>query len=128
MALFSAKADFTASASEAISSSRRGAGGAALRLRSQPVFDRHKRLLAYAKTRDSELNLAQISAGWGKVELFRRPFQERARFQAAQRRAKKAGRGMWDACNGHFHTAKPAFRTRSSKRYAGAPESGRRSR
>ena len=49
------------------------------------------------------LGVAQIAAGWAKVFVFEDPFQQLARFQEAQRRARSGGRGAWRACGGNFH-------------------------
>lgn len=70
----------------------------------QDARDRYGRLLAYVTLRGgSQLNLGQVSAGWSSAYVFRRPFTQLGRFQAAERSARAAGRGVWGACGGDFH-------------------------
>jgi micrococcal nuclease len=71
----------------------------------QDTRDRFGRLLAYVTTLPGR-NLAaeQLAAGWAKVFVFERPFQQLGRFRTAERRARGAGRGAWRLCGGNFHT------------------------
>jgi endonuclease YncB( thermonuclease family) len=67
----------------------------------QPLFDRFDRLLAYATLRNGpQLNKAQIVAGWAKVFVVGRRFQQHASFKRAARRASRQGRGAWGLCGG----------------------------
>ena len=84
-----------------------GGEGRRVTLRTDPTQDtrdRFRRLLAYVTTIGGK-NLAtqQLSAGWAKVFMFQgRRFQRLARFRAAERRARRANRGAWRLCGGHF--------------------------
>ncbi len=67
--------------------------------------DRYGRLLAYV-WRDDGLfvNLAMLSDGFANEYTFDRPYHHRARFRAAAREARAAGRGLWapETCDGDF--------------------------
>jgi len=69
----------------------------------QDTFDRYRRLLAYADTVGGSLAVNQLRAGWAKVYVFRRNFQQLTRFRTAERTARNAHRGAWRACRGNFH-------------------------
>jgi endonuclease YncB( thermonuclease family) len=73
----------------------------------QATFDRYGRLLAYVRTTSgNQLNVAQVARGWAEVYVYGgRPFQQVARFRAAERRARSAHRGVWGRCGGDFHKA-----------------------
>jgi micrococcal nuclease len=85
-----------------------GGDGRRVTLRTDPTQDTRDsfgRLLAYVTT-SANRNLAvdQLAGGWAKVFVFDRPFRQLARFRAAERRAKTAGRGSWTTCGGNFHS------------------------
>jgi endonuclease YncB( thermonuclease family) len=70
----------------------------------QDTFDRFDRLLAYVTTRGGILlQTRQLADGWAKTYVFDRRFRQLRRFQAAERRARSARRGVWRLCGGHFH-------------------------
>jgi endonuclease YncB( thermonuclease family) len=73
----------------------------------QATFDQYGRLLAYVQTTGgTQLNLAQVAAGWAEVYVFDGvPFRRVASFRAAERRARVAKRGVWARCGGDFHRA-----------------------
>jgi endonuclease YncB( thermonuclease family) len=73
----------------------------------QDTFDRFGRLLAYVRTTTgNQLNVAQVAAGWAKTYVYGgNPFQQTARFRAAERRARSRHRGVWGRCGGNFHQA-----------------------
>ena len=74
----------------------------------QRVFDRYDRLLAYVRTRSGiNLGLRQLSAGWGRVYVYGRRFQEYRHFRNAAEEARAAGRGLWASCAGNFHQPIP---------------------
>ena len=71
---------------------------------SQGLFDRYRRLLAYVTIRERQtLNAFQLARGWAKVYVFRKPFARLSAFRTAQRRARRADRGVWGLCGGRFH-------------------------
>ena len=83
-------------------------GGLRIRLVTDPSqdrFDRYGRLLAYVmRRRDGrDLGRAQVAAGWAKVYVFDRPFRRVRAYRRAARRARRADRGVWGRCGGHFH-------------------------
>ena len=69
----------------------------------QDTFDRYRRLLAYADTVGGSLAVNQLRAGWAKVYVFRRSFQQLARFGSAERATRHARRAVWRTCGGNFH-------------------------
>ncbi len=70
----------------------------------QPLRDRRGRLLAYVKRLDgANLGLRQLRAGWARLLVGKERFQLFDRFRATQRRARRARRGAWRLCRGHFH-------------------------
>src|SRR4051794_12965232 len=73
----------------------------------QSTFDRYGRLLAYVRTiTGNQLNVAQVASGWAEVYVYGgKPFQQVARFRAAERRARSGQRGVWRRCGGDFHQA-----------------------
>ncbi|MGH3334602.1 MAG: thermonuclease family protein, partial [Nocardioides sp.] len=74
----------------------------------QRVFDRYDRLLAYVRTRPGiNLGLRQLSAGWGRVYVYGRRFQEYRHFRSAAEEARVAARGVWASCAGTFHQPIP---------------------
>ena len=68
----------------------------------QPTRDRYRQLLAYVKTSRTQLNLAQLRAGWAKVFVVGRRFLRYDSFVAAESRARALGRGVWGRCEGDF--------------------------
>ena len=68
----------------------------------QPTRDRYGRLLAYVKTSSTQLNLAQLRAGWAKVFVVGRRFLRYESFVGAESRARAARRGVWGRCGGDF--------------------------
>ena len=86
-------------------------GGRGLRvtLRTDPTqdrVDRYGRLLAYVEpARGPMLQERMLSAGWATTYVFERPFGAVESFRAAERRARRAGRGVWGRCGGDFHRA-----------------------
>jgi micrococcal nuclease len=71
----------------------------------QDRIDRYGRLLAYV-IRDGGLDLgrAQLRRGWAKVYVYEHsPFLRLGAFRRAQRSARRADRGVWRLCGGHFH-------------------------
>ena len=85
-----------------------GSDGRRVVLRTDPTqdsFDRYGRLLAYATTRAGvSLQERQLRAGWAMVYVYdHTPFQQVRAFRHAQRGARRAGRGVWGACDGDFH-------------------------
>ena len=87
---------------------REGGRGARVRLTTDPtqdLFDRFGRLLAYVTRRGgTNLEVAQLRAGWAKVFVFDRPFRQLRRFRAAQAGARRGDRGVWGRCGGDFHS------------------------
>ncbi len=84
--------------------------GASVVLRSDSVADaedRYGRLLAHAFIGGRQLELAQLRRGWAEVYRFEgQRFDGLARFERAQKQARRAGRGVWSACDGDFHSAR----------------------
>jgi micrococcal nuclease len=67
----------------------------------QDERDRFDRLLAYI---EPSLQRRMLESGWAEVYVYERnPFQRVARFRAAERAARQAGRGVWGRCGGNFH-------------------------
>jgi endonuclease YncB( thermonuclease family) len=87
---------------------REGGRGVRVRLTTDPtqdLFDAFGRLLAYVTRRGgTNLEVAQLRAGWAKVFVFDRPFRQLRRFRAAQGRARRGDRGVWSRCGGDFHS------------------------
>jgi micrococcal nuclease len=62
--------------------------------------DRYGRILAHAFIGARQLEIAQLRRGWAKVYRYGgRRFDGLKRFEAAERSAKHAGRGVWGQCN-----------------------------
>lgn len=84
-----------------------GGDGRRVTLRTDPtqdVFDRYDRLLAYVTTSGAMLQTRMLSAGWATTYVYGgKPFQKVERFRAAERRARKADRGVY-MCDGDFHS------------------------
>lgn len=92
----------------------------------QPSFDRRRRLLAYVTPRGRKmLQLALLEAGWARVSLVRgKALQHLRSFRRSSARARRAPRGMFDACGGNFHKRAPARapkRTRPAVRSRSLP-------
>jgi endonuclease YncB( thermonuclease family) len=67
----------------------------------QPLFDRFDRLLAYAKLRNGpQMNKNQVVAGFAKVLVVGKRFQQYRSFKRAARAAKRQDRGVWGICGG----------------------------
>jgi micrococcal nuclease len=86
-----------------------GARGRRVVLRTDPSqerFDRYDRLLAYVTARGrGSLQKRQLRAGWTKVYVYGgKRFRQVRAFRRAERRARKAGRGVWGMCGGDFHS------------------------
>ena len=83
--------------------------GASVALRRDSVADaedRYGRILAHAFIGGRQLELAQLRRGWAEVYRFEgQRFDGLARFERAQDQARRAGRGVWSACGGDFHSA-----------------------
>lgn len=83
--------------------------GASVVLRRDSVAsakDRYGRILAHAFIGGHQLELAQLRRGWAEVYRFEgQHFDGLARFDRAQAQARRAGRGVWSACGGDFHSA-----------------------
>ena len=70
--------------------------------------DRYGRLLAHAFIDGRQLELAQLRRGWAYVYRYEgQRFDGLARFEAAERHARRAGLGVWGLCRGDFHSAEP---------------------
>jgi micrococcal nuclease len=84
--------------------------GASVALRRDSVADaedRYGRILAHAFIGRRQLELAQLRRGWAEVYRFdEQRFDGLARFERAQDQARRAGRGVWSACGGDFHSAR----------------------
>jgi endonuclease YncB( thermonuclease family) len=67
----------------------------------QPMFDRYDRLLAYVRLPSGrQLNRSQVAAGWAKVLVVGRRFQQYAEYKRYPSRAKREGLGAWGICGG----------------------------
>ena len=72
---------------------------------SQDRTDRFGRLLAYVDAGATDVGLAVVRAGHGEVFVFQqRPFARLAVYQQAEAEASGASRGVWEQCDGNFHT------------------------
>ena len=84
--------------------------GATVKLRTDPTqarTDRYRRLLAYVYRGKRQLNVTQIARGWSRTYVYGgKRFQQYGRFRAAERKARRAKRGVWRACGGDFHRAR----------------------
>lgn len=69
--------------------------------------DRYGRTLAYVRLPDGRLaEDAQLEAGWATVYVFEgHPVARDPEFRRSQAVARSAGRGVWGACDGDFHSA-----------------------
>ena len=85
--------------------------GATVTLRPDSVADsedRYGRLLAHAFIAGRQLEIAQLRRGWAEVYRFENQrFDGLGRFEAAERSARQAGRGVWERCEGDFHSGAP---------------------
>lgn len=81
--------------------------GARVTLRRDPTQDaedRYGRWLRYAAVDGRDLGLQQVRAGLADVYVFDgNPAKRVARYQAAARKARSRGAGVWGACGGDFH-------------------------
>jgi len=71
----------------------------------QDRYDRYRRLLAYARTTTSDLQIAQLQDGWANLYTYHhRPLQAPTPARARHTgRARTQHRGAWRLCNGDFH-------------------------
>ena len=69
--------------------------------------DRYGRTLAYVRLPDGRLaEDAQLAAGWATVYVFEGdPVERDPEFRRSQAAAREAGRGVWGACDGDFHSS-----------------------
>lgn len=86
-----------------------GGRGRRVTLRTDPTqdsVDRYGRLLAYV-TADGGgmLQERMLSAGWATTYVFEDAFSAVRSFRSAERRARRADRGVWARCGGDFHRA-----------------------
>jgi micrococcal nuclease len=86
--------------------------GTAVRLEPDPTqdrTDRYGRLLAYVRLPDGRLaEDEQLRAGWAMSYVYRgRPVARYAELRRAEAAGRAARRGVWGACGGRFHLAKP---------------------
>lgn len=85
--------------------------GSAVTLRPDSVAgetDRYGRLLAHAFVKGRQLELAQLRRGLAYVYRYEgQRFDGLPRFEAAERSARRSGRGVWGECGGDFHSAEP---------------------
>jgi micrococcal nuclease len=85
--------------------------GAAVALRTDSVADptdRYGRILAHTFIDARQLEIAQLRRGWAYVYRYdEQRFDGLPRFKAAERSARRAGRGVWGSCGGDFHSAEP---------------------
>jgi micrococcal nuclease len=82
--------------------------GAAVTLRYDSVAgaeDRYGRILAHAFISGRQLEIAQLRRGWAEIYRYENQrFDGLSRFEAAERIARHAVRGVWDQCGGDFHS------------------------
>jgi len=70
----------------------------------QDRYDRYQRLLAYARTATSDLQLAQLREGWASLDTYHhRPLQRQRQLERAAQAARAEHRGVWRLCEGDFH-------------------------
>jgi micrococcal nuclease len=85
--------------------------GVAVLLRPDSVADttdRYGRILAHAFIDSRQLETAQLRRGWAYLYRYDdQRFDGLPRFEAAERSARRAGRGIWGRCGGDFHSAEP---------------------
>jgi endonuclease YncB( thermonuclease family) len=89
----------------------KGGKGRRVTVTTDPTQDRRDafgRLLAYVASARGSFAAAQLRAGRASVYVFENPFEQLARFQAAETSARGSSRGVWGQCGGNFHT--PAAR------------------
>ncbi len=68
--------------------------------------DRYGRLLAHAFVDGRQLEIAQLRRGLAYVYRYDdQSFEGLPHFEAAERSARRAGRGSWKRCGGGFHSA-----------------------
>ena len=74
----------------------------------QDRVDRYGRMLAYVRLADGRLaEDEQLRAGWAGVYVFGgRPVSRFAEFRRLSAAARSAGRGVFGACGGDFHSAR----------------------
>lgn len=93
----------------AASMERLAAEGAVVTLRPDSVAgatDRYGRILAHAFIAGRQLEIAQLRRGLAYAYRYEgQRFDGLPRFEAAERSARRAGRGSWSRCGGDFHSA-----------------------
>jgi micrococcal nuclease len=67
---------------------------------SQGNRDDYDRLLRYVQFNGHDLGEKQARKGWADVFVYDRPFKRLDAYERAEKRAKKANRGVWRACGG----------------------------
>lgn len=65
---------------------------------SQGNSDRFDRLLRHVYIDEKSVALTLIEEGYGVEYTYASPYRGQPEYRAAQREAKRAGRGLWDAC------------------------------
>lgn len=87
--------------------------GASVALRGDSVAsatDRYGRILAHAFVGGRQLEVAQLRRGWAYLYRYEgQRFDGLATFEAAERAARRAHRGVWGLCGGDFHSAEPGI-------------------
>ncbi len=74
------------------------------------AVDRYGRILAHAFVDGRQLELAQLRRGWAYLYRYHgQRFDGLARFQRAERLARRERRGVWRLCGGDFHSAEPGL-------------------
>jgi micrococcal nuclease len=74
--------------------------------------DRYGRILAHAYIDGRQLELAQLRRGWAYVYRYvNQRFDGLPRFERAERRARRAGLGVWSRCHGDFHSVEPGLQS-----------------
>jgi micrococcal nuclease len=72
-----------------------------VRDRSQAALDRFGRRLAYVDLQSGrDVGLALVSAGWAQAREYDGRYAREDRYEAAERRARRAHRGVWELCAG----------------------------
>ncbi len=89
---------------------RKGGTGRTVTLTTDPTqdrVDRYERLLAYASLAGSDTTLQQsmLAAGLAEVYVFNKPFERLEAFERSAQRGRDAGRGVYGACGGDFHSS-----------------------
>lgn len=98
----------------AASMRRLAPAGATVVLRPDSVAasrDRYGRILAHAFIKGRQLELAQLRRGWAYLYRYEgQRFDGLPAFEAAERHARQAHRGVWGRCGADFHSAESGSR------------------